>query len=89
MNIQGEINFTDIYNLNLFQVSCSVSTLANICDRFLSQGLGTLATSFSFYSFKAILFKYLLSTSWRQGSRSSPWKRNAKKQNGCLGRPYK
>ena len=23
------------------------------------------------------------------GSRSSPWKRNAKKQNGCLGRPYK
>ena len=25
----------------------------------------------------------------RQGSRSSPWKRNAKKKNGCLGRPYK
>ena len=25
----------------------------------------------------------------RQGSRSSLWKRNAKKQNGCLGRPYK
>ena len=25
----------------------------------------------------------------RQGSRSSPWKRNANKQNGCLGRPYK
>ena len=25
----------------------------------------------------------------RQGSRRSPWKRNAKKQNGCLGRPYK
>ena len=24
-----------------------------------------------------------------QGSRQSPWKRNAKKQNGCLGRPYK
>ena len=24
-----------------------------------------------------------------QGSRPSPWKRNAKKQNGCLGRPYK
>ena len=24
-----------------------------------------------------------------QGSRTSPWKRNAKKQNGCLGRPYK
>ena len=23
------------------------------------------------------------------GSRPSPWKRNAKKQNGCLGRPYK
>ena len=23
----------------------------------------------------------------RQGSRPSPWKRNAKKQNGCLGRP--
>ena len=23
------------------------------------------------------------------GSRSSPWKRNAKKPNGCLGRPYK
>ena len=26
---------------------------------------------------------------WLQGSRSSPWKRNAKKQNGCLRRPYK
>ena len=25
----------------------------------------------------------------RQGSRPPPWKRNAKKQNGCLGRPYK
>ena len=25
----------------------------------------------------------------RQGSRPSPWKRNAKEQNGCLGRPYK
>ena len=25
----------------------------------------------------------------RQGSRPSPWKRNAKKQNCCLGRPYK
>ena len=25
----------------------------------------------------------------RQGSRQSPWKRNAKKQNGCLGKPYK
>ena len=25
----------------------------------------------------------------REGSRPSPWKRNAKKQNGCLGRPYK
>ena len=25
----------------------------------------------------------------RQGSRPSPWKRNAKKQNGCLGKAYK
>ena len=25
----------------------------------------------------------------RQGSRPSPWKRNAKKENGCLRRPYK
>ena len=25
----------------------------------------------------------------RQGSRPSPWKRNAKKQNGCLGRAHK
>ena len=25
----------------------------------------------------------------RHGSRPSPWKRNAKKQNGCLRRPYK
>ena len=25
----------------------------------------------------------------RQGSRPSPWKRNAKKKNDCLGRPYK
>ena len=25
----------------------------------------------------------------RQGSRPFPWKRNAKRQNGCLRRPYK
>src|SRR5574337_819490 len=25
----------------------------------------------------------------RQGSKPSPWKRNAKKQNGCLRRPYR
>ena len=25
----------------------------------------------------------------RQGFRTSPWKRNAKRQNGCLRRPYK
>ena len=31
----------------------------------------------------------LLTLYRRQGSRPSPWKRNAKKQNGCLRRPYK
>ena len=38
----------------------------------------------------------LMNYGWRfmilyrtQGSRPSPWKRNAKKQNGCLGRAYK
>ena len=42
------------------------------------------------------LIECLLNYGWRfmtlyrrQGSRPSPWKRNAKKQNGCLGRPYK
>ena len=25
----------------------------------------------------------------RQGSRPSPWKRNAKRQNGCVRKPYK
>ena len=42
------------------------------------------------------LIEYLKNYGWRfvtlyrrQGSRPSPWKRNAQKQNGCLGRPYK
>ena len=42
------------------------------------------------------LIECLMNYGWRfvtlyrgQGSRASPWKRNAKKQNGCLGRPYK
>ena len=42
------------------------------------------------------LIKCLMNYGWRfvtlyrrQGSRPSPWKRNAKKQNGYLGRPYK
>ena len=42
------------------------------------------------------LIEYLMNNRWRfmtlyrrQGSRPSPWKRNAKKQNGCLERPYK
>ena len=30
-----------------------------------------------------------MTLSRRQGSRPPLWKRNAKKQNGCLGRPYK
>ena len=30
-----------------------------------------------------------MTLSRRKGSRLSPWKRNAKKQNGCLRRPYK
>ena len=38
----------------------------------------------------AELFKIQKMTLYsRQGSRPSLWKRNAKKQNGCLGRPYK
>ena len=42
------------------------------------------------------LIECLMNCGWRfmtlyrrQGSRPSPWKRNVKKQNGCLGRPYK
>ena len=42
------------------------------------------------------LIEYLMNYGWRfmtlyrrQGSRTSTWKKNAKKQNGCLGRPYK
>ena len=42
------------------------------------------------------LIEFLMNYGWRfvtlyrrQGSRPSPWKRKAKKQNGCLGRPYK
>ena len=42
------------------------------------------------------LIECLMNNEWRfmtlyrrQGSRPSPWKRNAKKQNGCLRRPYK
>ena len=35
------------------------------------------------------LWTEVLTSYRRQGSRPSPWKRNAKKQNGCLGRPYK
>ena len=42
------------------------------------------------------LIECLMNYGWRfvtlyrkQGSRPSPWKRNTKKQKGCLGRPYK
>ena len=42
------------------------------------------------------LIEYLMNYGWRfmtlyrrQGSGPSPWKTNAKKQNGCLRRPYK
>ena len=34
-------------------------------------------------------FSIIPSKDLRQGSRPSPWKRNANKQNGCLGRPCK
>ena len=46
--------------------------------------------------FKGLEIEYLMNYGMRfmtlyrrQGSRPSPWKRNAKKQNGSLGRPYK
>ena len=36
-----------------------------------------------------VLWNKVRDTLYRgQGSRPSPWERNAKKQNGCLGRPY-
>ena len=42
------------------------------------------------------LIECLMNCGWRfmtlyrrQGSRPSPWKRNTRRQNGCLGRPYK
>ena len=42
------------------------------------------------------LIEFLMNYGWsfvtlygREGSRPSPWKRNAKRQNGCLRRPYK
>ena len=44
----------------------------------------------------ALIDRVLINYGWRfvtlyrrQGARPSPRKRNAKKQNGCLGRPYK
>ena len=48
-------------------------------------------------TFKGLdLIECLMNYGWRfmtlyrrQEARPSPWKRNAKKQNGCLGRPYK
>ena len=33
-------------------------------------------------------WRFLFPLYRRQGSRPSPWKRNAKKQNSCLRRPY-
>ena len=43
-----------------------------------------------------LLIECLINYGWRfmtlyrrRGSRPSPWKRNAKNQNDCLGRPYK
>ena len=35
------------------------------------------------------LIECLMTLYRRQESRPSPWKRNARKQNGCLERPYK
>ena len=35
------------------------------------------------------LWNKVLTLYRREGSRPFPWKINAKKQNGCLGRPYK
>ena len=46
--------------------------------------------------FKGLETECLMNYGWRfmtlyrrQGLRTSPWKRNAKGQNGCLRRPYK
>ena len=48
------------------------------------------------YDYTVDMIECLMNYGWRfvtlyrtQGLRPSPWKRNAKKQNGCLGRPYK
>ena len=64
------------YDLN--QIPCNYTV--EVRNRF--QGLDPIECLMN-YGLK------LLTLCRRQGSSTSPWKRNAKKQNGCLGRPYK
>ena len=66
----------------------------------ITKKVGKTARPFR-YDLNQVSYDYVVELSlmnygWRlvtlyrtQGSRPSPWNRNAKKQNGCLGRPYK
>ena len=65
------------YDLNQIPYDCTVE----VRNRF--KGLDLIDRCLMNYGLRFVtLYR-------RQGSRPSPWKRNAKKQNGCLGKPYK
>ena len=64
------------YHLNQIPYNCTVK----VRNRF--KGLGLIEYLKNYGQRFVTLYR-------RQGSRPSPWKRNAKKQNGCLRRAYK
>ena len=66
--------------------SSSLSAIRVVSSTYLKLLIFLLAILIPVCDSSSLLF-YLMYR--RQGSRPSPWKRNAKKQTGCLGRPYK
>ena len=64
------------YDLNQIRYDCTVE----VRNRF--KGLGLIECLMNYGMRFVTLYR-------RQGSRPPPRKRNAKRQNGCLGRPYK
>ena len=69
---------------------CSDIFIVQLSHPYMTTGKTIALTRWNFVGKEmSLLFNMLSRLVRRQGSRPSPWKRNAKKQNGCLSMPYK
>ena len=83
-------NLLQHHNSKALILRCSAFFTVQLSHPYMTTGKTIALTRQTFVGrVMSLLFNMLSRLVRRQGSRPSPWKRNAKKQNGCLRMPYK